>query len=552
MTVMTGIPLLVFLVIISVAVNTMHAQQTRLLNTAFEEQVGASMIMLENQSRQLITTFDWPLLEELQETASLGEGVVAIWIDDELSGRVFGEVLENPLQVKGAQHFYYPIVDEQEVLGTVHIVISTEALDEALNSSNRSALAVVSVSALFAVLVFFVFHAVRQRSVKRIEEYENIATLAAKELHVNEELLSAVLENIPAAVFLRRPDGAFLRVNREYEKIYDLTNAEVHGKSLWDVHTKEMAEQYAALDHVILEQGQVVRTELAVEQKSGVRYFDMLKFPITDAANEIIAIGGIKHDVTESKLADRILNIALDKAEHASRVKSEFLANMSHELRTPLNAVIGYSQSLQQETFGPIGSDKNREYIDIITEAGAHLLNVIGDILDLSKVEAGEGELFEEPINIGKILDECGMMVSERATRKQLSFSVEVQKGPLSIFADRLRLKQILLNLFSNAIKFTPPNGEVSVVVSLNEENSIVIRVQDTGVGIAPEEIASVMEPFSQIGNSSTTSQEGSGLGLTLVKMMTELHNGTVTLESTINAGTVVCLQFPPDRTVSI
>jgi len=333
MTALTGIPLVVFLVIISVAVNTMHSEQTRVLNAAFKDNINASMIALENQSRQLIATFDWPLIEELQKTAAQGDGVVALWIEDSLSGKKFGKVAENPKTLPQTHYHIRPISSDGEVIGAVHMVMSTQTLNAALSSSERSALTVVSTGILFATVVFAIFLIVRRRIAKRIEEFEVLVARTTKELHVNEEFLSAVLENIPAAVVLRRRNGTFLRINREYENIYGLTNDSVYGKSLSEIHPREMADQYSAFDQAVLEQGQVFRTELTVDLADGAQYFDMVKFPILDTDGEIVAIGGINHDITDRKRAGQKLHDAFDiissSISYASRIQRSVLPNKS-------------------------------------------------------------------------------------------------------------------------------------------------------------------------------------------------------------------------------
>jgi len=255
-------------------------------------------------------------------------------------------------------------------------------------------------------------------------------------------------------------------------------------------------------------------------------------------------------DITKRRKAEALHQTALTEAERANQAKSEFLANMSHELRTPLNAVIGFAQMLQAETYGPLGSDMNKEYAEIIYRSGDHLHRVLGDILDLSKIEAGEENLYEENIEIGEVVEECLEMMSERATKKHLSFTADIEVNAPLLLADRLKVKQILLNLLSNAIKFTPEGGDVKTEVTLSEHRSILLKVQDTGVGISHENMKMALEPFGQIGEAYTRAQDGTGLGLALVKSLIELHGGTVELESEMDVGTSVTMCFPPERTM--
>ncbi len=246
----------------------------------------------------------------------------------------------------------------------------------------------------------------------------------------------------------------------------------------------------------------------------------------------------------------KYLTILKDEAEKTSRAKSEFLANMSHELRTPLNPIIGFSQVLKDETFGPLGSDQNKEYVGIIHSSGVHLHKIIGDILDLSKIEAGEEDLVEEKVEIVEVFEECKVMMSDRLAKKQLTFLTKTVPGVPPLWADRLKVKQILLNLLSNAIKFTPENGSISVDAQLTEQRSIQIIVRDTGVGIAPNDIKRILEPFGQSGETYTRSYDGAGLGLALVSSLVDMHEGTLEIESELGEYTLVTVKFPPERTV--
>jgi signal transduction histidine kinase/DNA-binding NarL/FixJ family response regulator len=254
-------------------------------------------------------------------------------------------------------------------------------------------------------------------------------------------------------------------------------------------------------------------------------------------------------DISERKSADVRLLDAKEDAERANRAKSEFLANMSHELRTPLNSIIGFSEMLKSETFGPLGRDENKEYVEFINGSGKHLFRLIGDILDLSKIEAGEESLAEEEIDVRVVIDECMQMMSSRALFKQLRYHVDIQKNIPSLLGDRLKVLQILLNLLSNATKFTPEGGEISVEALVDGHNSHQFIVTDTGEGISAEDLKNVMEPFAQAGDVYTRRHDGTGLGLALVKSLTELHGGTVGMESELDHGTVVTIRFPPERT---
>lgn len=235
-------------------------------------------------------------------------------------------------------------------------------------------------------------------------------------------------------------------------------------------------------------------------------------------------------------------------AEAASRAKSEFLATMSHELRTPLTAIIGFSEILHDESFGPLGTPQYRDYAGDILESGTHLLTLINDILDLSKAEAGKLELTETLIDVGGTIETVLRLLSERAHRAGLSLGSALPSYPVIIRADERALKQILLNLLSNAIKFTPSGGSVQVGMEQQADGRLTIFVRDTGIGIAAEDIPKAMTAFGQLDSSLSRQHEGTGLGLPLVRTLTELHGGDFRLDSALGIGTTAFVQLPAER----
>ena len=235
-------------------------------------------------------------------------------------------------------------------------------------------------------------------------------------------------------------------------------------------------------------------------------------------------------------------------AEAASQAKSEFLATMSHELRTPLNAVIGFSQIMMTETLGPIGSPQYRDYAKDIHDSGVHLLEIINDILDLSKAEAGKLELDEDWVDVRSAVAAACRLIGPRAERAQLSVIQHIPPNLPALWADERKLKQILVNLVSNSVKFTPAGGRVEVSACIDMPSALSILVQDTGIGIPAADLERVLEPFVQVENSLTRSYQGSGLGLPLAAKMTELHGGKLTIASQLGRGTLVRLAFPTER----
>ncbi|MFL6834455.1 MAG: PAS domain-containing sensor histidine kinase [Xanthobacteraceae bacterium] len=236
------------------------------------------------------------------------------------------------------------------------------------------------------------------------------------------------------------------------------------------------------------------------------------------------------------------------RAEEASQAKSKFLANMSHELRTPLNAIIGFSEIMESGMFGPLGSDKYREYCSDIHQSGQYLLDVINDILDMSKIEAGRIRLDAEPIELEPFLNDAMRVVSGRANDKRLKLTARIGGG-IRLSADHRLLKQIMLNLLSNAVKFTPEGGRVTIRARKTSGGWVSISIADTGIGIPEEALARLGRPFEQVESQLTKSHQGSGLGLAIAKSLTELHHGSMRIHSTPGRGTMVLLRLPINRT---
>jgi signal transduction histidine kinase len=229
--------------------------------------------------------------------------------------------------------------------------------------------------------------------------------------------------------------------------------------------------------------------------------------------------------------------------EVANKHKSEFLANMSHELRTPLNAIIGFSEVLSERMFGEI-NEKQADYLKDIHESGRHLLSLINDILDLSKIEAGRMDLELSTFDLPSALSNAMTLVRERAQRHGIALSLEVDKKLGAFQADERKFKQIVLNLLSNAVKFTPDGGRVAVSAK-KDTTHVEIAVRDTGIGIAPEDQASVFEEFKQVGRDYTKKAEGTGLGLALTRRFVELHGGEVRVQSALGKGSTFTITLP-------
>jgi len=261
-------------------------------------------------------------------------------------------------------------------------------------------------------------------------------------------------------------------------------------------------------------------------------------------------IGRAIRYAVERKRVESQLVEAKNSAESASRAKSEFLANMSHELRTPLNAIIGFSEILKQEPLGPLGHASYREYVRDVHESGVHLLKIINDILDLSKIEVGKLSLNEMPIDLRDAVESCIRIVRERAATAGLDLTADLSAQLPILNADERMVKQVLLNLLSNAIKFTPAGGTVRVSAGINADCGMFIRIADSGIGIAPADIEMALQPFVQIDSTLQRKYQGTGLGLPLARSMVEMHGGRFIIESTVGAGTTITVHFPPERSL--
>jgi signal transduction histidine kinase/HAMP domain-containing protein len=250
-------------------------------------------------------------------------------------------------------------------------------------------------------------------------------------------------------------------------------------------------------------------------------------------------------DFSEIKEREQGLNEARQLAEAANQAKTAFLANMSHELRTPLNAIIGFSEILLSQMFGPLGSDKYGGYVKDIFDSGRHLLSVINNVLDLTKSQAGQLQLALEPVNLVQIVASCATMMREQCARGELQLDVEAPREPVVLTGDPAKLRQILLNLMSNAVKFTDRGGRVAIHVEHAGADAVMLRVSDNGIGMAPEDIPVALAPFGQVDSRLARRYEGTGLGLPLTKVLIELHGGSIAIDSAPGKGTAVTVMLP-------
>ncbi|MGH6948730.1 MAG: ATP-binding protein [Kiloniellales bacterium] len=402
-------------------------------------------------------------------------------------------------------------------------------------------------------------------------------------LRESEERFRAIVNHSPTKIHIKDAEGRYILVNPLSEKLFGATEAELKGKSTVEVFDADQAKAFRAHDQQVLDTRKPLEREEQFVEADGVHTYLTVKFPILNTAGEFMGIGAIGTDITDRKEAEarlhqsekalqmRIaeleeaqsklkeqeikltaltenLRMAHDHAQSANRAKSEFLATMSHELRTPLNAIIGFSEIMCCETLGPMGNSQYGEYAKDINESGQHLLALINDILDLSKVESGLDELNEESIDLGKLVPSVVRLIHQRAQKESVTLRLDIPNELPALRADQRKVKQVLVNLMSNAVKFTNAGGEVVLKVRADSAQGYRFQVIDTGIGIAPEDIAKAMAQFGQVHSGLTREYEGTGLGLPLAKSLVELHGGTLRLESELGVGTTVTVSFPADR----
>ena len=257
----------------------------------------------------------------------------------------------------------------------------------------------------------------------------------------------------------------------------------------------------------------------------------------------------VLRDVTAWKRTEEELINARQQAESASTAKSEFLAKISHEIRTPLNAIIGFSEVMMDERFGPVGNERYRQYLKDIHSSGGHLISLLNDLLDLSKIEAGKLELTFVSVNLNDLVQQCVAIMQAAGQQASASSSAPRCRRRLpQIVADARSVRQIALNLLSNSIKFTGAGGQVIVSTAINDDNEVVLRVRDTGVGMSEKELQTALEPFRQLATSARWGSSGTGLGLPITKALAEANHARFRITSQVDNGTLVEVAFPATR----
>jgi PAS domain S-box-containing protein len=365
----------------------------------------------------------------------------------------------------------------------------------------------------------------------------------------SESLYRAMFLQAAEGIFRTDSDGRVRLANPAFARLFGYDTPQALIETVGDFAV-DLALETGPFRAVLTEvrAGRQVQRDLAVKRRGGEEFWiEINARPVTEG-ERFLYVEGSAVDISRRKNFEAELLAAKERADVAARTRTEFLGNMSHELRTPLNAIIGFAEIIKSEMMGPLGHSDYRDYANDIYESGRHLLEIINDILDVVKIEAGKRELNESLLDVERVLTACLRMAQPKAETAAVTLVNDIEPGLPALRGEELAFKQILTNLLSNAVKFTPAGGSVTLHAGLDVGGGLTIAVADTGIGIAPENIEKVLRPFSQVSADIGRSHDGTGLGLTLVKSLVELHGGTFTLESVLGQGTTAKLWLPSVR----
>lgn len=358
------------------------------------------------------------------------------------------------------------------------------------------------------------------------------------EIAAKDRLIDSTFENSRAFMYIKDVAGRYLRINRQFEKVFNRTRQDVVGKTDDQMFERETAEEFRRSEIEVIQTLETITSEKHVHLSNGNHHFVTTKFPLFDTEDRVYATCSIGTDVTQEKRAEGALRKAAETAERASQVKSEFLANMSHEIRTPMNAIMGMAELLNETHL----NDEQQRYVNIFRKAGENLLSIINDILDISKIEAGHLKVEYTDFNLRDLIEDTAELAAPRAFAKNLEVFCHIDSALENGFnGDPFRIRQIVMNLVGNAIKFTT-SGEVRITVTPNTEQgkrgNLLFAVSDTGVGIPLKAQTSLFQYFQQADGSVTKKFGGTGLGLAISKKLAEMMGGEIWLNSTPFEGT--------------
>jgi ammonium transporter len=376
---------------------------------------------------------------------------------------------------------------------------------------------------------------------------------AVERRRADETRFRTVVDHMPAMVLLRDLEGRFLLVNRRYEEFYRVANEAVQGRTLADLETDLgvgfLAAENQAHDREVLGSNRAIERELELEVEGRPVVLASVKFPIPGPSGETVALGGIEIDITERKNHEaelaalvRKVGMARDEALQATQAKSQFLANMSHELRTPMNAIVGFTRLVARKTEGQIDQQQS-DNLGKILQSATHLMALINEILDLSRIESGKFEVYPSMVDVAPLLEEVVGSLEPLATTRSLALGYEAADDLESVFTDEDKLRQILVNLIGNALKFTDQGGVR--VAAKRVDGKIEISVTDTGIGIPTDQLDRIFEEFQQVEGGTTRRHGGTGLGLSISNRLVQLLGGRITVQSSVGEGSTFTVQLP-------
>lgn len=381
-----------------------------------------------------------------------------------------------------------------------------------------------------------------------------IQSRSEEAVEVSEERYRLIAENATDLITRHDERGRVLFASLASQQLLGVPATKLHGDGLFErVHVADRPAYLTALSRCNAD-NEAIAVELrlrrvASQGQDGYVWVEMRCRPLRSHGGPMPVpfsagvLAGTR-DISERKAQEAEILRTRDEAESASRAKSQFLANMSHELRTPLNAVIGFSEILNRELFGTMGEQRYRDYARLIHESGEHLLHVVNDILDMSKIEAGKFRIMKEPFDVALLVNSCVEVMRHAAEKKDITLSPELPADLPELVADKRACKQMLLNVISNAIKFTDPTGWVRISARL-EDGMIVVAVADNGIGISERDLPKLGNPFVQADTSYDRNYEGAGLGLSVVKGLARLHGGRLDITSKLGQGTTAAIALP-------
>jgi PAS domain S-box-containing protein len=377
--------------------------------------------------------------------------------------------------------------------------------------------------------------------------------LARRSSEENALLRRGMFENATWGIFQTTADGHYLSANPALARIYGYDSPQAMLLAMTDIgrqlyvasgRREEFIQQMKA-------HGTVSGFESEIYRRDGTRiWISECCREVRSGDRRLLFYEGTVEDITERKRAEAELRAAKEQAEQANRAKSAFLNTMSHELRTPLNAVLGFAEVLRDELFGPLGNTRYHAYVRDIYRSGSHLLDIINDILDMTRIESGHLALAYQVVDICEVVAASERMMADVARDRRIAIEVALPSPSFEVDADPRRLKQILTNLLSNAIKFSPEGSRVALSAACDANGECELVVADRGIGMNADDLTRAMKPFEQVDNALARRFEGTGLGLTLTKSLTELHGGTLSIESTPGKGTTVTVRLPAARVI--